>query len=210
MKTHLTDMRWWAGILLGLGLSLLVVSLALAVSGGGEGAHGAAHGEAHGISPAKITDFIWRTVNFAVFAGILIYLVYKPAKQFFAGRASDIGETFEDLETQKAEAEAALAAAQERLAQVGAEREKLLEQFRAEGEAEKEKIIQKAEMVAGRIKEMAALSIDQEIKMAAQDLKKEVAEKATQMAEELLRKEITPADQNKLVEEYLQKVVEKH
>ena len=80
----------------------------------------------------------------------------------------------------------------------------------AEGEAEKEKIIQKAEMVAARIKEMAALSIDQEIKRSTQELKKEVAEQATQMAEELIRKEITPTDQNKLVEEYLQKVVEKH
>jgi F-type H+-transporting ATPase subunit b len=203
MKKYLTDIRW-AGILLGLGASLLVVSLALAA--GGE----AAHGEAHGITPTKITDFIWRTVNFAVFAGVLIYLVYKPAKQFFAKRTSDIGETFEDLETQKAEAEAALAAAQERLAQVGAEREKLLEQFREEGEAEKEKIIQKAEMVAARIKDMAALSIEQETKKAAQELRKEVAQQATQMAEEMIRKEITPTDQNKLVEEYLQKVVEKH
>lgn len=204
MKKPVTLMQWWTGIFLGLGASLLVVSLALAA--GGE----AAHGDAHGISPAKITDFIWRTVNFLVFAGILIYLVSKPAKQFFAKRSSDIGETFEDLETKKAEAEAALMAAQERLAQVGAEREKLLEQFRAEGEAEKEKIIQKAEMVAARIKEMAALSIEQETKKAAQELRKEVAEQATQMAEELIKKEITPTDHNKLVEEYLQKVVEKH
>lgn len=204
MKKPVTLMQWWTGIFLGLGASLLVVSLALAA--GGE----AAHGDAHGISPAKITDFIWRTVNFLVFAGILIYLVSKPAKQFFAKRSSDIGETFEELETKKAEAEAALRAAQERLAQVGAEREKLLEQFRAEGEAEKEKIIQKAEMVAARIKEMAALSIEQETKKAAQELRKEVAEQATQMAEELIKKEITPTDHNKLVEEYLQKVVEKH
>lgn len=65
-------------------------------------------------------------------------------------------------------------------------------------------------MVAARIKDMAALSIEQETKKAAQNLKKEVAEQATQMAEEFIRKEITPADQNKLVEEYLQKVVEKH
>ncbi len=204
MKAKLSDTRWWAGILLGLGASFLVVSVALA--SGGE----AAHGGGHGISPAKITDFIWRTVNFIVFAGLLVYLVAKPAKQFFAGRSSDIGETFEELEAKKAEAEAALMAAQERLAQVGAEREKLLEQFMAEGEAEKEKIIEKAEMVAARIKEMAALSIEQETKKATQELRKEVAEQATQMAEELIRKEITPTDQNKLVEEYLQKVVEKH
>jgi F-type H+-transporting ATPase subunit b len=204
MKKPATLMRWWAGILLGLGLGLLVTSLALAA--GGE----AAHGEAHGVTPEKISDFIWRSVNFLVFAAILIKLLTKPAKAFFAKRATDIGETFEDLEAKKADAEAALMAAEERLAQVGAERERLLEQFLAEGEAEKAKIIQKAEMVAARIKEMAALSIEQETKKAAQELRQEVAEQATQMAEELIRKEITSTDHNKLVEEYLQKVVEKH
>jgi F-type H+-transporting ATPase subunit b len=187
-----------------LGLSLIAASVALAA--GGE----AAHGEAHGISPAKITDFIWRTVNFLVFAGILIYLTAKPIKAFFAKRSSDISESLEELEARKAEAEAALEAAVTRLAEVGAEREDLIKQFIAEGEMEKSKIIEKAEMVAERIKEMAALSITQETKKAALELKKEVAEQATQIAEELIKKEITPTDQNKLVEEYLQKVVEKH
>ncbi len=134
----------------------------------------------------------------------------KPAKEFFAKRASDISESFEELEAKKAEAEAALQAAETRLAEVAAEREKLMEQFLAEGETEKAKIIEKAKMVATRIKEMATLSIAQETKKATQELKKEVAEQATQMAEELIKKKITPTDQNKLVEEYLQKVVEKH
>jgi F-type H+-transporting ATPase subunit b len=204
MKAQRTAMRWWAGIFLGLGSGLLVASVVLA--SGGE----AAHGGGHGISSEKINDFIWRTVNFLVFAAILIKLVAKPAKAFFAQRTSDIGESFEELEAKKAEAEAALKAAETRLAEVGAEREKLMEQFQAEGEAEKAKIIEKAQMVAVRIKEMAAHSIDQEFKKASLELKKEVAEQATQMAEELIKKEITFADQTKLVEEYLQKVVEKH
>jgi len=200
MREKLAAMRWWAGLLLGLGIGLLAVSVALA-SGGGEG---------HGISPAKISDFIWRTVNFLVFAAILVKLVAKPAKEFFAKRSADIGTTFEELEAQKAAAEEALAAAEARLAQVAAERDQIIQHFIAEGELEKGKIIQKAEMVAARIKEMAMLSIEQETKKAAQELKKEVAEQATQMAEELINKQITSTDQEQLVEEYLQKVVEKH
>ncbi len=204
MKNTGIAIRWWAGILLGLGLGLLLAGVVLA--GGGE----AAHGGGHGITPEKVTDFIWRTVNFLVFAAILLKLVTKPAKAFFAQRSTDIGETFETLEARKAEAEAALRAAEARLAEVGAERERLIEQFKAEGEAEKAKIIEKANMVAARIKEMAAHSIAQEFKKASQELKKEVAEEATRLAEELIKKEITFADQTKLVEEYLQKVVEKH
>jgi F-type H+-transporting ATPase subunit b len=199
-----TAQRWWAGIFLGLGLGLLTASVVLA--SGGE----AAHGGGHGISESMMTDFIWRTVNFLVFAAILIKLVAKPAKAFFAKRSTDIGETFEELEAKKAEAEAALKAAEARLAEVGAEREKLMAQFLAEGELEKAKIIDKANQVAARIKDMAAHSIAQEFKKASLELKQEVAEQATRMAEELVKKEITFADQTTLVEEYLQKVVEKH
>ena len=202
MKEKLAVMRWWAGLFLGLGLGLLAATMALAAGGG----------EAQGITPEKIQDFIWRSVNFLVFAGLLFYILTKkfPVKDIFAKRSQEIAQSLEDLETQKAAAEKALADAEARLAKVAAEREQLLKQFVAEGEVEKAKIIEKAEMVAARIKDMAALSIAQETKKAAQQLKKEVAEQATQLAEELIKKKITPADQNKLVEEYLQKVVEKH
>uniref|UniRef100_A0A7V4LC40 ATP synthase subunit b n=1 Tax=Desulfobacca acetoxidans TaxID=60893 RepID=A0A7V4LC40_9BACT len=200
MKAHVAAMRWWVGIFLGLAGGLLLAGAALAAAGGGE----------HGMSEAKIQDLIWRTVNFLVFAGILIKLVAKPAKQFFAQRAQDISATFDELAAKKAEAEEALKAAEARLAAVEAERQQIIQQFVAEGEAEKAKILEKAKMVADRIKEMAAFSISQATKQAAQELKQEVAQQAVQMAEELLKKEITFTDQQQLVEEFLQKVVEKH
>ncbi len=208
MRDRLTASQWWTGIFLGLGLLLLTISVVWA--SGGEAAHEAAHAGGHGITPEKIQDFIWRTFNFVVFAAILVKLAAKPAKTFFAQRSTDIEESLDDLEAKKAEAEAALQAAETRLAEVAGEREQLLKQFIAEGEAEKKKIIEKAELVAARIKDLAALSIEQETKKAAQSLKQEVAEQATQMAEALIKKEITSTDQTKLVEEYLHKVVEKH
>jgi F-type H+-transporting ATPase subunit b len=206
MRERLKSSQWWIGTLLGLGSLLFTVSLVWASE---EAAHGAgAHG--HAITPAKLNDFMWRILNFVVFAAILVKLVAKPAKQFFAKRSEEIGETLEDLEAKKVEAEAALKEARKRLAEVAVEREELIKQFIAEGELEKKKIIEKAEMVAARIKEMASVSIEQETKKAALALKQEVAEKATQMAEALIKKEITSTDQSKLVEEYLHKVVEKH
>jgi F-type H+-transporting ATPase subunit b len=172
----------------------------------------AAHGEHGGVTPEKLNDLIWRTVNFLVFAGILGYLLIKkfPVKNFFAQRSQEIAQTLGDLEAKKAAAALALQQAEERLQQVAAEREQIIQQFVAEGQLEKAKIVQKAEMVATRIKEMAALSITQETKKAAQELKQEVANLATQLAEELIQEKITPADQQRLVDEYLEKVVEKH
>jgi F-type H+-transporting ATPase subunit b len=191
-------------------LSLLVLLAPVLLAGVAVASEAAGAGE-HGISPAKITDFIWRTVNFVVFAGILIFLVVKfKAKDFFARRAQDIAQTLSDLEARKAEVAQALAEAEARLAQVAAERDKIIQTFLAEGELEKAKILEKADQVAARIKEMAALTIEQETRKAVRDLKQEVVDLATQMAEDLLKKKVTAADQQGLVEEYLKKAVPAH
>ena len=187
-------------LLLGPGLLLVLAGAAVASEAGGHG----------GIDPAKVTDFIWRTVNFLVFAAILIKLVARPAKEFFAKRSQGIAQSLEDLEARKTAAAQALKEAEARLALVEAEREKIIQQYLAEGEVEKAKILEKAELVAARLKEMAALTIQQETKKATQDLKQEVVELATQLAEDLIKKKVTPTDQQQLVEEYLKKVVEAH
>ena len=187
----------------GLGAGLLLAGVAAA----SEAAHGGGHG---GISPEKIQDLIWRTVNFVVFAGILIKLVAKPAKKFFAQRSQDVATTLEEAEARQAAAEAAVKAAEARLAAVAKERQGVIQQFVAEGEMEKAKILDKANQVAARIKEMAAFTIEQETKKAAQGLKEEVVGLATQMATDMITEKATYADQQGLVEEYLKKVVETH
>ncbi len=196
--------RWVVAVLGAMVVCLLLVGLALAAE--------AAHGGPEGISPAKVTDFTWRTVNFLVFAGLLIYLLTKkfPVKDFFTARSQEIAKALEDLEAKKAAAAAALKEAEARLAEVAKEREAILKQYLAEGEIEKAKILDKANAVAARIKEMAALSIQQETRKATQGLREEVADLATQMATDLIKEKATFADQQGLVKEYLKKVVETH
>lgn len=192
--------RWTTGALMGLGVGLVLAGSAGASEAGGHG----------GIDAAKINDMIWRTVNFIVFAGILIKLLAKPAKEFFAKRSQGIAVDLDELEARKAAAKQALEEAEARLAQVAAEKDKIIAQYVAEGEMEKAKILEMANLAAQRIKEMAALTIEQEIKKGALELKQEVANLATQMAEDLLREKITYADHQDLVQEYLKKVVETH
>jgi F-type H+-transporting ATPase subunit b len=198
-----TGGHWGLTTLLSLGFSLVLVGLALA----SEAAHGGGHG---GIDAAKITDFTWRTVNFLVFAGILIKLLAKPAKNFFGQRSQEIAQSLEDLEAKKAAAAAALKEAEARLAEVAKEREAIIKQYMAEGEVEKAKILDKANVVAERLKGMASLTIQQEVRKATQSLREEVADLATKMAEDLIKEKATFADQQGLVEEYLKKVVETH
>lgn len=198
--------KWWSlATLISLGLTLLLVGVAVA----SEAAHGGGH---EGISDAKIYDFTWRTVNFLVFAGLLVFLLVKKVnvKAVFAKRSDEIAQTLEDLENKKAAAAAALKEMEARLAEVAKEREAIIKQFMAEGEIEKAKILDKANQVAARLKEMANLSIQQETLKATQALRVEVADLATQVATDLIKEKATFADQQVLVEEYLKKVVEAH
>jgi F-type H+-transporting ATPase subunit b len=194
--------RRFLGVVLGMGAGLLLAGVAGA-------SEAAPHG---GIDPAKITDLIWRTVNFLVFAGLLIYILVKkfPVKNFFAARAQEIAQSLEDLEAKKDAAAQAVAEAEARLAEIAQEREKILQLYIAEGEAERAKILDKANLVAERIRHLASFTIEQETKKAAQQLKQEVVDMATRLSEDLIKEKITPADHQQLVEEYLNKVVEKH
>ena len=200
-----TGKRWSLATLISLGLTLLLVGVAVA----SEAAHGGGH---EGISPAKMYDFTWRSVNFLVFAGLLIFLLVKKVnvKAVFAKRSEEIAQTLEDLENKKAAAAAALKEMEARLAEVAKEREAIIKQYMAEGEIEKAKILDKANQVAERLKEMATLSIQQETLKATQALRAEVADLASQLATDLIKEKATFADQQVLVEEYLKKVVEAH
>ncbi|MFP3866920.1 MAG: hypothetical protein ACLFUU_01995 [Desulfobacteraceae bacterium] len=189
------------GIVLTLAGMILIASVAWATEAG----HGGGEHDA-----SRMKDLIWRTANFVVFVGILIKLATKPIKEFFAGRRQQIAQNLEELESQKAAAEKALAEAQAQLATVAEEREKIVQHFIAEGEAEKAKIIERAEQAAARIKEMAALTIEAETKKAADQLKRELVETAAQLSEGLIKENITADDQQRLVDEYLTKVVEAH
>ncbi len=220
-KGHRTGKLWAIAAILAMVVCLFMVGVALGAEAGHgaeaahgtEAAHGGEHGGGHGgITEAKKVDFTWRTVNFLVFASLLVFLLVKKVnvKAVFAKRTQDIAQSLEDLESKKAAAAAALKAAEARLAEVAKERDAIIKQYMAEGEIEKSKILDKANQVAARLKEMAALSIQQETLKATQALRQEVANLSTQMAEDLINEKATFADQQVLVEEYLKKVVEAH
>jgi F-type H+-transporting ATPase subunit b len=188
------------GLLLGLLSGLAMAGAAWASEAGGHG----------GIDPAKLNDLLWRTVNFVIFAGIMYKLAAKPIKAFFASRKTDINTELQDLESQKIKVQKALKEAKAQLAAGAAERDQLIQQYIAEGEAEKAKIIEKAEQSAERLKGMALMTIEAETKKAAAELKQEIVETAVKLSERIIKEKIVPEDQQRLVDDYLAKVVEAH
>ena len=77
-----------------------------------------------------------------------------------------------------------------------------------EGREEKARILAAARLAASRIKGEAEADIEREIKAAKEDLMREIAEISSSLAEDLIRANINEQDQQRLVEEYLTKVVD--
>lgn len=201
---------------------VLINGTVLASDHGTEAAHGteaghgteAAHGEAgghgdeggHGTKHWEATD-TYRVMNFAVLAIGLFLLLRKPVSEALNGRIQGIKEQLSDLENQKAEAEKALADYNAQLAKLEKEAETIVAEYIRQGNEAKERILKAAEASAEKLEEQAKRAVEHEFKQARQQLQNEVMEKALEQAEALIQAKISDDDQNRLVDEYLEKVV---
>ncbi|MDA8403530.1 MAG: ATP synthase F0 subunit B [Desulfobacteraceae bacterium] len=199
---------------------LLWGGLSFAASGG-EGGHGAeghasaevkgggGGGEGHGGAEAKgwaATD-TYRVMNFAVLAAALIFLLKKPLVKALSGRIDGIRAQLDDLEARKSDAEKTLAEYNARISKLSKEAEDIMAEYVRQGNESKARILKEAELSARKLEEQARRNIENEFAVAKQRLQQEVFETAMIRAEEIIRKNITADDQNRLVDEYLDKVV---
>ncbi|MBR9981669.1 MAG: F0F1 ATP synthase subunit B [Desulfatitalea sp.] len=149
----------------------------------------------------------YRVWNFVVLVLILFFLLRKPAGQFFRGRIKGIAQELEDLESRKTAVEKQLADYNNRLAMLEKEAERIVSEYVQQGEDAKARILKEAEAAADKLKEQARKNIAYEFDQARSVLQAQVVEKALARAEHIIKQQISDADQDRLVDEYLEKVV---
>jgi len=184
---------------------LVVVSVLFAFGSVWASSEGGEH--EGGLIKNKPLDLLYRTINFGVLAFILIFLLRKPVPKVLASRRQGIKDQLDDLERQKQEAERQLAEYKEKFARLDEEVEKIVAEYIRDGEAAKANIIEEAKAAAEKLQEQAKKNIAHEFQKAKQQLKAEMAEQAVAMAEELIKKHINDEDQERIIDEYLTKVV---
>jgi F-type H+-transporting ATPase subunit b len=182
---------------------LVALTPAFAASGGGEqaGEHGAVHSP-----PWMVTDTA-KVLNFSILAIGLFLVLRKPVAQALSDRIKGIKEELEDLESRKAAMEKQLAEYDTKLATLDREAEQVIAEYIRQGEEAKVRILKEAESAAEKLKDQAHKNIEHEFKQAKQELQAEIVEKALVKAEALIQDKISDDDQNRLVDEYLEKVV---
>ena len=176
-------------------MGVFSISTALGASGG-EG----------GSKPWKWED-TFRVMNFAVLAIALIFILRKPMSQALRSRIKVIKEQLADLETRKAEAEEKLAGYNEKLAQLEKEAENIVADYIKQGNEAKTRILKEAQSSAEKLKAQAKRNIEHEFEQAKLKLQEEIFETSLAKAEEIIKNKISEDDQDRIVDEYLKKVV---
>ncbi|HCR13908.1 MAG TPA: F0F1 ATP synthase subunit B [Desulfovibrio sp.] len=186
---------------------IAVVALVLGVaavayaSGDAESGAEAAH---HGLN---WKDFLFRVINFVLVFGVIAKLAGKKIVAFFRGRSQAIENQLSDLDVRKADAAKRLADIEASISNLAEEKVKIEEEYRRQGEALRDSIVAAAEAKAVQIREQAVAAAEAEGRVAAQKLRAELADAVVGAATAMLEKKLTAKDQEKLVDEYLTKVV---
>ncbi len=169
----------------------------------------AAGGGGHDEGPDWV-NFGWRMLNFTVLAVFLYWLAANKIKEFFSGRRADIKKALEDAEQAKREAEQKFQEYEAKLTKATDEITGIVDMIKSQGLVERDKILDDARKAAEKMKEDTKARMDQELNNASAQLRQEAVQLSVQMAEEILKRSITPADHEKMVKDYLDKVVIKH
>ena len=177
-------------------LLFLAVSVSTALCASGEGG-----------TKGWVSTDTFRVMNFVVLVVALGFVLRKPLSQALNSRIKVIKAQLDDLEAQKAEAEKKLAEYNEKLAQLEKEAEKIVDDYVRQGNEAKARILKEAEASAAKLQVQARRNIEHEFAQAKLELQKEIFEKSLVKAEEIIRSKFSGEDQDRIVDDYLKKVV---
>lgn len=158
---------------------------------------------AAGLLSPNLGLIVWITIAFTA----LLFLLGKFAWPAIVG---GLEEREQRIETSLTEADRALAEAKQLQADNDAARRQaeqqaqvILREAREEAEALRSKDVEKTRAEIAEMRESARAEIEREKRQALAELRSEVAALAVSGAEKILRKEIDPATQSALVDDFI-------
>jgi len=151
----------------------------------------------------------WPVANFIIFCGVIYYFGNGPLKDYLATRSATIRKDLVEAAELKAAATAQLASIEQKLQALPGELNKLRTRGAEEIASEEKRIAAAAEADRERLLEQTRREIDLQVRLAKKDILEHAADLSVQLATERIKKETTPADQDRLVDTYLNQVKSK-
>jgi F-type H+-transporting ATPase subunit b len=151
-------------------------------------------------------ETVAKLFNFAVLVAILVHFLRRPIANYLVDRSQQIRHALVEAGATRERASADLASVQSRLAALPAELAALKERGAEEVKAEQARIKVLAASERERVLAQTRREIDQQYRLARRALVQETAEQAAAIARARIERDITPADQTRLIDRYLTQV----
>lgn len=179
-------------------MSALAMLVAALPAAGAEEAGSVLPGIAEGL-PAMITAWI----VFGIVLVVLAKLVFPLIAKGLQAREDKIRQEITAAEQARKQAKDSLAMYERNLAEARAESQRMLEKTRAQQQAFADELRAKADLELAQLKERARRDIEIAKRAAMQEIYDAAISQATVIAARILEREVTSADQQRLVEESL-------
>jgi len=168
-------------------------------------AYASAAAEAEHHTPS-INDIWFPLINFLIYAFIIVKFALPLIRDFLKTRREEIVAKLAEASAKKQAAEALVRDYRSRLAGLGKEVQSLQAALREDGEREKSRLVSEAQTTAVKITQDANFLADQEVRSARQKLREDMADEAEATAQQLIERNISAADQSRLVDDFLRSV----
>ncbi|HEY6400347.1 MAG TPA: ATP synthase F0 subunit B [Blastocatellia bacterium] len=158
------------------------------------------------VHPLLLSGSFWtsptgfaKLVNLVLFFGILYWLTRKPAREFFRQRLASVRETLDRAAKEKKQATDKMAELDARLNRLDADLREIRAQSERDAAAERARMEAETRNDVEKIRQTAGREVDAAKQVALADLRAFAATKAVDLAEQMIRRELTPADDAKMV-----------
>ena len=134
--------------------------------------------------------------------------LFNPVMKIIADRQQEIDDLYAGANSAKTEAEALRTEYQEKLADARTASERIVKEAVARGQAREEDILRKANADAAAIMDKASADIAMEKKKAINDAKNEISGLAMAIAGKVVGRELNAADQETLIDRFIEELGE--
>jgi F-type H+-transporting ATPase subunit b len=156
----------------------------------------------------KVTPglMIWTIISFLITLFVLKRYAFGPIQRMIDARRERVEQAIAEADNAREEARSLLEEHRKLIAQAKAEAEEILAEARKVGEAARERVRQETEEDRQRRLDETRRQIDQATVQALGQIRDEVGKLSLAAAEKIVRKSLTEADQQRLIDEALSEI----
>ncbi|MGH9257161.1 MAG: F0F1 ATP synthase subunit B [Vicinamibacterales bacterium] len=150
--------------------------------------------------------FIWTILTFLALVALLARFAWRPLLAALERRQGTIAQALEDAQHARQEFERLQRESAQAMQQARVEAEAIIARSRSDAEALREELKQKSRAEAAAIIKNAERQIQMETARAVQQIRREAIDLSVSIASKILKRQVSKADHEGLIEETLKQV----